>query len=333
MSLSKLPGELVGYIVVFLDLRSAGRLSTTCRDLHWHTLGDPYVEVLLRARLGLVECARRGWYDAVAYLLGNRTVTGEEVQGAFGEAVRGGHTDVVQLVLGDDRVDPAGHIDGASWEPAIQQGAGLLRIGRRIPGLAPRNTAIRMASHFGYTGIVELLLVDGRVDPASDYHYSIRVAAEYGHTEILGLLLNDGRANPAAGDNQPIRHAMERGDARVVEMLLEDGRADAVADHSQSFWGALRRGHAGVVRALLADGRVDPGANNSKALCLAAEFGHADVVALLLADPRVDPTATDNRATWRAAQYGYADVVRVLLADQRVLAVGNVVDIAKAHGL
>ena len=51
------------------------------------------------------------------------------------------------------------------------------------------------ASENGHTAVVDLLLKDGRVDPAADDNYAIRWASYYRHTEVVKLLLKDKRVS------------------------------------------------------------------------------------------------------------------------------------------
>jgi hypothetical protein len=46
--------------------------------------------------------------------------------------------------------------------------------------------------------VVELLLADGRADPAAHDSNALTMAAHGGHENVTRLLLADGRADPAA---------------------------------------------------------------------------------------------------------------------------------------
>jgi hypothetical protein len=76
---------------------------------------------------------------------------------------------------------------------------------------------------------------------------------------VLQLLLADGRADPAARKSSALRHASRRGFFGCVHTLLNDGRADPGARGCEALREATRAGHADIVRVLLKDGRVDPG--------------------------------------------------------------------------
>ena len=48
-----------------------------------------------------------------------------------------------------------------------------------------------------------MLLEDICTDPAAEDSYAIRIASNFGQTEVVRMLLDDGRANPAT--NEPAR--------------------------------------------------------------------------------------------------------------------------------
>lgn len=73
-------------------------------------------------------------------------------------ASQNGHTDVVRLLLQDDRVNPASN----------------------------SNQALLSASKRGHVGVVRLLLQDRRVEPA--INDAIRVASTYRHADVVALL-------------------------------------------------------------------------------------------------------------------------------------------------
>ena len=79
------------------------------------------------------------------------------------------HTEIVKVLLDDDRVDPS----------------------------AQNNYAIRWASQNGHTDVVKLLLKDDRVNPSDLNNYAIRWASKNGHTDVVKLLLKDDRVNPS----------------------------------------------------------------------------------------------------------------------------------------
>jgi ankyrin repeat protein len=241
------------------------------------------------------------------------------------QAAQHGHTSVIELLLGDPRVDKTSidHTD---------------RLGK---------TALWHASRRGHVSVVELLLADPRVDKTFIDHApeeectALMAAALKGHTLVLDLLLADPRV-----DKSSIDHANAYGETAllfaacndrisVVERLLADPRVDktsidvANTDGLTALLYAAGRGHASVVELLLADPRVDKAfidhASRSgwTALMHAAAQGHTSVVELLLADPRVDNASFDytNRfgdtALWYASKHGHVPVVNSMTSDSR----------------
>lgn len=81
-----------------------------------------------------------------------------------------------------------------------------------------------VASRRGFSEVVKLLLVDGRVDPSSRGNCAICRASQNGHSAVVKLLLDDERVDPAADDNRAIRRASENGYPKVVQLLLASHR-------------------------------------------------------------------------------------------------------------
>ncbi len=84
---------------------------------------------------------------------------------------------------------------------------------------------LREASRYGYIDKVKEALANGQ-DPTETDNYAIQIASLYGHTEIVSLLLQDGRADPKANNNNAINWASRQGHTQVVEVLLQDGRIE-----------------------------------------------------------------------------------------------------------
>jgi len=74
------------------------------------------------------------------------------------------------------------------------------------------------AAKSGQTSVVKMLIA--RVNPSAKDNYAIRMASEYGHTGVVKVLLADTRVNPSAFANYAIRYASENGHTEVVKMLL-----------------------------------------------------------------------------------------------------------------
>lgn len=134
--------------------------------------------------------------------------------GAIINAVAGGHTEIVELLLADDRVNPSD--------------SGNLSVG----------ITIKMAASEGRTEIVKLLLDDSRVNPGADNNYAIKKAVSKGHINVVKLLLGDSRVNPAE-DNYAIRKAVKKGYIRIARLLLLDTRVIRELQNDDELMGKL----------------------------------------------------------------------------------------------
>lgn len=79
--------------------------------------------------------------------------------------------------------------------------------------------------------ILEILLKNPDVDPRyPDFHANpdagFRMAVKYGRDRVVDMLLKDGRCDPASNDNEAIKSACTNGHFIVVDLLLKDGRSD-----------------------------------------------------------------------------------------------------------
>src|SRR3972149_2665922 len=70
----------------------------------------------------------------------------------------------------------------------------------------------------------------------------LKVYAEKGDSEVVELLLVDPRVDPSANDNNAIRFASENGCDKVVKLLLTDPRVDPSADNNYAIRFASRNG-------------------------------------------------------------------------------------------
>jgi len=122
--------------------------------------------------LALRSASTLGRLEIVKMLLRDPRVGAAEVDGAFLPACNNGHADVVELLLGDARVDPT-----------LQMTMGPMY----------RNAPFKAACRHGRTRVVKLLLQDGRVDPTIEDNVGLKEANERGHVGVVQLLLRDPR--------------------------------------------------------------------------------------------------------------------------------------------
>jgi ankyrin repeat protein len=71
--------------------------------------------------------------------------------------------------------------------------------------------------------IVELMLKDGRANPAIRVNIALRTACSKGFVRIVQMLLNDTRVDPSDKDNDALLQAVESGKYEIVRMLLTYG--------------------------------------------------------------------------------------------------------------
>ena len=115
--------------------------------------------------MNLHLACRYGYIDEVKAALKNGADPSIFNNEAITIASAAGRTEVVKVLLQDDRVDPSDD----------------------------DNYAIEIAIKHGHVNVVKALLQDGRADPTADHNYSIFLASSYGRIEIVKLLLEDGR--------------------------------------------------------------------------------------------------------------------------------------------
>ena len=188
-----------------------------------------YEHFLKMLEKNLIEAVRVKDLDAVVHLLELGVDLSAKNNIAIRWASRSGYTEIVRILLEDEKVDPS----------------------------AINNSAILSASRDGHIEIVRMLLEDERVDPSAHDNQALRLASMNGHAEVVKVLLADPRVDPSAIDNYAIRWASENGNEEVVRILLADERVDPSAKNNSALVWASRGGHAEVVRILLADPRVD----------------------------------------------------------------------------
>jgi ankyrin repeat protein len=252
----------------------------------------------------------------------------ERKRTVFNQAVRHGHTSVVELLLTHPRVDKVtiDHVNGHG------------------------DTAFLLAAAHGHTSIVELLLADPRVDKASIDHTNndgvtaLMYAADNGHSSIVELLLADPRVDKASIDHAnptgtcALLCAAASRHTSVVELLLAAPHVDkaSIDRANDAGWTALAaaaaQGQTSIVELLLADPRVDKGSidhadgDGNTALICAAANGHASIVELLLGNRHVDEASINyagancETALLRAGRNGHAAVVELFLAAPQVSA-------------
>ncbi len=129
---------------------------------------------------------RRPHKEAVSMLLSDGKCDPSDSR-IIGNTAGFGNTEIVELLLADNRVDPS----------------------------VENNLAIRYASESGHTEVVKLLLDDPRVNPADNNDSAIRQASQNGHANVVRLLFPDPRISLQAKD-EAMRNMINSGNSQIA---------------------------------------------------------------------------------------------------------------------
>ena len=193
------PNELTYHLneSLILACQSSNTPSTTISSLVTHPLTNPKY----KENSALIKASKSGSLATVKLLL---SVLDEIPPKVFYWPCVDGRNDIMELLLNDRRADP---------------------------GFYNTQSCIKLASKFGNSEAVRLLLLDSRVDPSVDYNCVLRDTAIRGHSEVMKLLLLHPRVlilfiqvNPVDRDNFAIRAASLHGHYNCVQLLMSDPR-------------------------------------------------------------------------------------------------------------
>lgn len=179
----------------------------------------------------------------------------------------------------------------------------------------------RTACCDGREKIAQLLLKKG-ADPAAKENQSIFLASNNRHAKIVEMLLVDKRVDPTLPDNRVIHSVINnsrQGDVNTsatLKALVSSGKI--VDSHwlQQAFFVACRDVHTEAVEILLNDPKVDPGAENNFGISKACEFGYVEIFNMLI--PKINPAANLSLPFKRACENNHLEIVRVLIEDDRI---------------
>lgn len=136
------------------------------------------------------------------------------------------------------------------------------------------------------TGVIQVLLMEGQIDPGSQDNFALRRAAYNGDVETVRLLLADPRVNPASRDNVALQEAAYKRHIEVVKLLLADPRVDPNVDSSEPIMDAILGKSWDLLKLFLDDPRVDP--NVILGLLINPSY-YPEAVRILLEHPRISP--------------------------------------------
>ncbi|KAJ3276290.1 Dynein heavy chain 3, axonemal [Terramyces sp. JEL0728] len=276
-------------------------------------LKDTRVNPAVDANYPFRLAAQNGHFNVVQLLLQDGRVDPSALDNyAIRFASENGHVEIVDLLLKDARVNPNAQDNYAIQLAAQNNHVEVVKL--LLPLVndsSALESALKSASQFGFSEIVQILLKTPLVNPNVDSSTCVKTASENGHETVVYLLINDPRINLDIVGNQVFRNCCEKGMARAVKKLLEF--KCILPDSLDSF--ALRtacfHGYTEIVKLLL--DKCDVCTQDNYPIRIASECGHEDIVELLLKDKRVDRSAMDNYAIKKASEKNHRSIVKLIL--------------------
>lgn len=175
-----------------------------------------------------------------------------------GDAVAVEHLLVVGNVLPNNN-----HLDRASKRGKVKI-VDLLLDDNRIDPAVNQQRALHLACLNNCIAVVVRLLADPRVK-LQRYHHEIKIAAKYNYVEILAILLEHPNANfienAIHGGDVALVHAAHHGHFKAVQMLLKDERIHADAMNNYPIFKSIALGHHAITNMLLSYPSVRIGLN------------------------------------------------------------------------
>ena len=130
-----------------------------------------------------------------------------------------GHTEIVRVLLADERVNPPSHALSMACENNHLEVVKLLITDPRIDP-SVNNELIRVATDMGYIKIITLLMADQRVDPSAKNQAALMRAIKMGRSDVVNLLLTDSRVNPAVKNQVALVKATRAGYVDIVNISI-----------------------------------------------------------------------------------------------------------------
>jgi ankyrin repeat protein len=274
--------EVVGYLL------SKGAQATSSNE------GD---------RTVLMEYSGKGHLSRVQLLLQNTGKEGLEERDMWGQtalyyAARGGHEEVVSILLGN----------GAQANSSGRDGM----------------TPLMGASMHDHVGVVRMLVQhmegQGLDERDRDGFTALYHAAVYGHESVVAILLSKrAQANISGRDGMtPLMGASMNNHPGVVRMLVQHMEGQGLEERDRSgntaLFHAARWGHNEIVNLLLSQGAQV----TSRVLMLACSTDHLGVVQMLvqhMEEERLDERdRAGQTAVYHATMTGHEEIVAFLLS-------------------
>ncbi|KAH9126640.1 hypothetical protein AeMF1_002948, partial [Aphanomyces euteiches] len=256
-------------------------------------------------------------------------------------ASRHGHTDMVRLLLAQDRIDVNAK-QSMGWSALILAAANghgeivqlLLNCdGFEVNLSGNRQAPLHYAAIYGCIEIVEILLRNEKVDPnvkRYDGSTPLHSAVKFGQVDVVKMLLEHGSCDLRLEERYfgtVFEIAAAKGHVDILKILFDFSREDSQLVHEQLgkiLQRAAGKGHLNIVQMLMRDfsASIDFESKNvSEALREASEHGHVEIVRLLLQQPRINTNwscETWGTALQSAARNGHSEVIEFFLANAKV---------------
>lgn len=184
-------------------------------------------------------------------------------------------------------------------------------------------SSLMLASQYGYTEIVKLL-----IDKGADLELkgkngatALILASEYGHIEIVKLLLdNNANINVQAKNGATcLTLASGNKNIEIVKLLIVNGvNLNAQNIHGRSALGWVCENGCTEIANLLIENGANLDIQNHdglSALMSASQCGYTEIVKLLIeSGANIDLKANDSFTALKlASQYGYTEIVKLLI--------------------
>jgi len=182
-----------------------------------------------------------------------------------------------------------------------------------------RGSPVEVAIRFHNNIIVNLLLVDSRIDTQEVFYW----ACYYGDQTVVQSLLNTNIPK-----NFGLRTAAKENHTEIVKLILSVDVNPNVYNDSPLYW-ACYNNNLEMVFVLMCDIRVDTSFQNNFPIHIASSKGFIEIVRLLLTDTRVDPSGFST--IYWAYAYRHFDIVKLMLTyiDMSKISDPWIIDIAK----
>mgnify|MGYP003439498621 CR=1 FL=1 len=293
-----------------------------------------YVNPSVDENLALWIAIKRGYIDMVKLLLTDPRVGFDLEDGSAIELAAGiGRKEIVALLIADHRARSY-HLISAVKAAAVYGYAEIVKLLLADPRVNESrftvDFALSMASRYGHTGVVQMLL--SRVDK-SNINYEIKAAARWNQMGVIKLLLADPRADSSA-INRAMYDTARHGHVDMIKLLMSDPRVDPRYDHAAAFIAGIDGGQDKVTSFFIKSGLVlkedmreamyvaTRGKNNKILQMLLDHFGYyANVQCYVdaLSLSRNMLTTRKNNASWRSHLWKYYSIIRRLVRDHLVI--------------